>query len=60
MFGCCGAEGVKFKTMEGAIDVARLNKLLNDMREAGLDEKHLERMKECECLCHQDGITCLC
>lgn len=60
MIGCCGTERQKFKAKDGRIDQERLGKLVAEKREAGWSEAQLQRLARCPCLCHHDGIRCLC
>ena len=60
MIGCCGAESSKFKTQQGEIDRARLDRLVAEKQKAGWSAKGIDRLRRCSCLCHNDGVRILC
>lgn len=60
MFGCCGAERLKFKDEQGQIEQARLDKLATELKAAGWIEARVEKLRQCSCPCHQDGSQVLC
>lgn len=60
MIGCCGCEREKFVKEDGAIDRDRLEGLIARLRQAGYDERAVARVSSCTCLCHIDGVQCLC
>ena len=60
MFGCSGFDQKKFKNNDGSIDEERLKKLAEDAKKSGCTEKGFERVANCRCLCHRDGVMCMC
>lgn len=60
MFGCCGAERRKFRTEQGQLDQARLDKLATEKMAAGWTEAQVENLRQCSCPCHGDGSQVLC
>lgn len=60
MFGCCGAESRKFKTKQGEFDQARIDQLVAEKQKAGWSAGSIERLRQCSCPCHKDGMQVLC
>jgi hypothetical protein len=60
MFGCCGCEQEKFKTVDSAVDQQRVEALASGLRADGWTDEQVARVVECNCPCHHDGNVCLC
>lgn len=60
MFGCCGHESKKFRKEDGKIDHVRFARVAESARKAGLTDQQVERIAQCRCPCHTDGVVCMC
>ena len=60
MMGCCGCEREKFRTEDGVVDRERLEALVAGLRQAGFEDRQIDRVSSCSCMCHLDGVQCLC
>ncbi|SBW84144.1 hypothetical protein PVE_R2G0114 [Pseudomonas veronii 1YdBTEX2] len=60
MFGCCGAERMKFKPSEEEVDHDRLEKIVVDLTVGDWDDSVIEKLRGCSCPCHVDGRNVMC
>ncbi|ORL53064.1 hypothetical protein B7H18_03515 [Pseudomonas putida] len=60
MFGCCGAESLKFKSPSEEIDHRRLNELFAALKGQGWNVQQVAEVEKCNCPCHVDGRQVMC
>lgn len=60
MIGCCGCEAEKFKSSMDEVDERRLAVLVERLKVEGCTPEQIERVRQCDCGCHVDGLCVLC
>ncbi len=60
MFGCCGAESLKFKSPSEEIDHRRLNEVVEALKGQGWNVQQVAEVERCNCPCHVDGRQVMC
>lgn len=60
MFGCCGAESLKFKSSSEEADPRRLNELTEALKGQGWNVQQTAKVEKCTCPCHVDGRQVMC